>query len=84
MGEENGVKINLTSQMIDGSHEANYLKLNCSKLKKTFSWKPNWNINMTMEKVVEWYSTYLNGEDILGCTKKQIRGFFQIKIFIVK
>ncbi len=25
-----------------GPHEANYLKLDCSKLKSTFGWKPRW------------------------------------------
>ena len=34
-------------------HEANFLKLDCSKLKNTFGWKPSWNVETTMEKIVE-------------------------------
>lgn len=27
-----------------GPHEANFLKLDCSKLKTVFGWKPVWNV----------------------------------------
>ena len=37
-----------------GSHEAGYLKLDCSKLKK-FQWKPKWDIGRTIKKSVELY-----------------------------
>ena len=41
-----------------GPHEANFLKLDCSKLKSTFGWKPRWNLDTAMEKVVEWSKCY--------------------------
>ncbi len=59
----------------DGPHEANFLKLDCSKLKGTFSWKPRWNVETAMEKIVEWYSIYLNGGDVVGSMKQQIEEF---------
>ena len=37
-----------------GPHEANFLKLDCSKLKTTFGWKPRWNFDTAIEKSVEW------------------------------
>ena len=37
-----------------GPHEANFLKLDCSKLKTTFGWKPRWNFDNANEKSVEW------------------------------
>ena len=37
-----------------GPHEANFLKLDCSKLKTTFGWKPHWDLDKALEKVVEW------------------------------
>lgn len=58
-----------------GPHEAGFLKLNCDKLKKTFGWHPVWNINTTMDKLVEWYSVYLNKGDIEACTDSQIEEF---------
>jgi len=37
-----------------GPPEAGLLKLDCSKLKNTFGWKPCWNIKHAVEKSVEW------------------------------
>lgn len=36
-----------------GPHEAGFLKLNCDKLKRTFGWKPQWNIDTAVAKTVE-------------------------------
>ena len=58
-----------------GPHEANFLKLDCSKLKKTFGWNPRWHVEETMEKIVEWSVEYLNGGDVANCMKKQIEEF---------
>lgn len=32
-----------------GPHEANFLKLDCAKLKTTFGWKPHWNLDTAIE-----------------------------------
>ena len=58
-----------------GPHEANFLKLDCSKLKNTFGWSPRWNVETTMEKIVEWSKTYMDGGDFIGCMEKQIKEF---------
>ncbi|MGN0376396.1 MAG: CDP-glucose 4,6-dehydratase [Suilimivivens sp.] len=58
-----------------GPHEANFLKLDCSKLKSTFGWKPVWNIEKTMEKLVEWYHIYLSCGKINECMERQIGEF---------
>ena len=39
---------------VDGPHEAQFLKLDCSKLKTTFGWQPRWHITEAMEKTVKW------------------------------
>ena len=56
-----------------GPHEANYLKLDCSKLKSVFAWKPICNIDRCMDTIVEWYDAYLSGNDMQKCTDKQIQ-----------
>lgn len=56
-------------------HEANFLKLDCTKLKKTFGWKPVWNLEEAMEKIVEWTLAYSNGEDINSVMESQIRSY---------
>lgn len=60
-----------------GPHEANFLKLDCSKIKSTFGWKPNWNVEVTMEKIVEWFQVYMNGQDVEACMEKQIKEFLK-------
>ena len=35
-----------------GPHEANFLKLDCSKLKGVFGWRPRWSFDKAIEKVV--------------------------------
>jgi len=60
-----------------GPHEASFLKLDCTKLKSTFDWKPVWDINTTMDKTVEWYSEYIKGNDVKACTDKQIKEFME-------
>lgn len=69
--------VSWVNQYDGGPHEANFLKLDCSKLKKTLGWKPRWNVETTMEKIVEWYNTYLNQADTIACMKKQIEEFLR-------
>ena len=58
-----------------GPHEANFLKLDCSKIKSTFGWSPVWNVETTMEKIVEWSVAYLTGGDVGAVMDKQIGEF---------
>lgn len=58
-----------------GPHEANFLKLDCSKLKATFGWKPRWRLDEAMEKIVEWNKIWLSGGDVRECMDKQIAEF---------
>lgn len=59
-----------------GPHEANFLKLDCSKIKTVFGWKPRYTVKEAIEKTVEWSKEYLNGADMLEVTDRQIRDFF--------
>ena len=56
-------------------HEANFLKLDCSKLKSVFGWQPTWTIEKTIEKVVEWTRVYFDNGDIPAIMDKQIKEF---------
>lgn len=70
-----GKEVKWVNQYDGGPHEANFLKLDCSKLKSTFGWKPRWTVETTMEKIVEWSNVYLCGGDVAECMKEQIREF---------
>lgn len=59
----------------NGPHEANFLKLDCSKLKSTFGWHPRWNLDRAIAAVVQWTRCWQNGEDVGACMERQIRDF---------
>lgn len=59
-----------------GPHEANFLKLDCSKIKTVFGWKPHWNLETAIEKVVEWSKCYAKDGDVRACMDKQIKEYF--------
>ena len=58
-----------------GPHEANFLKLDCSKLKKTFGWKPHWHIQDAIGKTIVWSKAYLAGEDMRQVMDQQIEAY---------
>ena len=63
------------NHFVGGPHEANFLKLDCSKIKHTFGWKPVWGVKEAIEKTVEWSKAWLAGEDINAVMKQQILDF---------
>ena len=58
-------------------HEANYLKLDCSKAKAELGWVPKWNIETTLKTIVDWNKAFLSGENIREVTIDQINQFYQ-------
>lgn len=57
-------------------HEANYLKLDCSKIKSKFNWRPILNIRQAIELSVYWEKHFCLGEDVNKVTEKQIINYF--------
>jgi len=64
----------------DAVHEADFLKLDCSKLKNVFAWKPRWNLETAVEKVVEWTRCYQSGKHIPTVMDEQIHLFLNQNI----
>lgn len=62
---------------INAPHEANFLKLNCDKVKETFSWHPRWNVDKAVAKTVEWSRAYLNKEKFNEIMDSQIEEFLR-------
>jgi CDP-glucose 4,6-dehydratase len=63
-----------------GPHEANFLKLDYSKLKSTFDWKPRWTIEEAVIKTVEWDKIWRAGGDITACMDRQFAEFIYQKV----
>ncbi len=58
-----------------GPHEANFLKLDCSKLKTVFGWHPRWDLERAVEETVRWSKCYLAGGDVRACMDGQIESY---------
>lgn len=61
-----------------GPHEANFLKLDCSKIKQTFGWKASWHIDEAIQRVVDWTQVYLSHGDISKEMEKEILDFMEV------
>ncbi|MCL2711888.1 MAG: CDP-glucose 4,6-dehydratase [Methanomassiliicoccaceae archaeon] len=59
----------------DAPHEANLLRLDCSKFKRTFNWSPKWNISEAVGRTADWYMAEHKGKDMEKFTSSQIRDF---------
>lgn len=75
--EKWGNNITWINQCDEGPHEANFLKLDCSKIKSIFQWKPTWDVEKAVEKVVEWTKVYLSNGDIEKCMTEQMEAFIE-------
>lgn len=64
----------------NGPHEASCLKLDCTKLKKTFDWKPKWNIRDAVSKTVDWTNIYLSKGNVAKIMEGQISEYMTLKI----
>ena len=68
------------AQWIDKSepgapHEAGFLKLDCSLVKKTFAWQPRWTVEQAVEETVRFEKLRLDGVDTAGEMAAEIREF---------
>ena len=48
-------------------HEANFLKLDCSKANLKLQWKPKWRAEEAIEKTINWYKEYYHKKEIITC-----------------
>jgi len=72
-GENAAYKIDTNPQ----PHEANYLKLDCSKVKAELNWHPKWNIDKALKSIVEWNKSWLSGDNAKQLCFNQINDYFK-------
>ena len=60
---------------VGGPHEANFLKLDCSRIRNVLNWKPHWQGKTAVEKTGDWYQAYLAEENMTVFTERQIREY---------
>ncbi len=54
-----------TTDESENPHEADFLKLDIKKAGKILNWKPSWNINIALEKIVNWHSAFTNNQSMI-------------------
>ena len=74
-----GEGLKWVNQYDGGPHEANFLKLDCSKLKTVFGWKPHWDLEKAIEKVVEWSKAWVAGREVRSIMDAQIDEFLSVR-----
>jgi len=47
-------------------HEANLLKLDCSKAYNKLKWKPSWNWEKAVEKTISWYKEFYENNTVIS------------------
>ena len=62
----------------DAPHEANFLKLDCSKSKSVLGWYPQWGIRDAVQRIVEWEKSVQGGAPAAAVTDGQIKAYFGI------
>lgn len=77
--EVSGKEVHWRKEMSEDSlHEAGCLKLDCSRMKEVFGWKPVWGKRKMLEKTVEWMYAYICGKDIGAVMEEQIKEYGEL------
>ena len=66
-------------QLGDGAHphEAQSLKLDCTRAKALLKWKPVWNLDRALDETVQWYKSWHHQKDMHEFTLRQIQIYQQ-------
>lgn len=46
-------------------YESPYIRLDTTKLRTTFNWSPTWNINDTIDQIINWTKVYLKDKTLI-------------------
>lgn len=60
-------------------HEAQHLKLDCSKVKSRLNWQPRWNLERGLKETVAWYQACQAGKNMRDITLAQIEAYMGVE-----
>ena len=60
-------------------HEANFLRLDSSRIRQRLGWKPVWDAPTAVAKTVEFTKRGLYGNDVRDTLERQIKEFFDVQ-----
>ena len=58
-------------------HEANLLKLDCSKAKEILQWYPKWDLDYSLKQTIDWHQNWLNQHGAQEKCLEQIKEYMQ-------
>jgi CDP-glucose 4,6-dehydratase len=56
-------------------HEANYLKLDCSKAHQRLQWMPRWDLHHALTRIVQWNKAWSSGASARSLCEREIADF---------
>ena len=59
-------------------HEANYLKLDCSKAHTKLDWRPRWDLGQALKQIVAWHKEVANESAAKALCQKQITEYMNL------
>lgn len=62
-------------ELAEQPHEANLLKLDCSKVRAQLGWIPKWNLKTATQKIVQWQKSYQAKENMQKVSLDQINQY---------
>jgi CDP-glucose 4,6-dehydratase len=62
------------------AHEANSLRLDCSKANKILGWQPKWSMDIAIQNIADWHRAFSMNQDMQIFSLEQIRDYQQAKI----
>ncbi|MEE3719730.1 CDP-glucose 4,6-dehydratase [Tumidithrix elongata RA019] len=74
-----GDDVSWSQETLPQPHEANYLKLDCSKARSQLKWQPKLDVQTALIWVIEWTRALQSGANMRDVTVDQIREFSSFK-----
>jgi len=75
-----GSAVRLSLDDAEQPHEANLLKLDCSKARSQLGWVPKWTLETAIQKIVKWQKCYRKKENMQVVSLSQINQYLNTKL----
>ncbi len=56
-------------------HEANYLKLDISKARNRLAWRPRWDLETALSRIISWHRAWIGKQDMREVCVRQIEEY---------
>lgn len=58
-------------------HEANHLKLDCSKARSRLGWRPRWSLEKSLDAIIDWHRACNAGKNMRELSLQQLQQYLQ-------